>query len=318
MRQRSVAAQGLALGVAAALLWWLANNTVHTLGQHGIPLGFGFLRQPANFDIGDAVMAYSPSDSFLRAIVVGLANTARVSALGWVFATLLGFVLGVMRLSTTPAVRGVSRGFVELVRNVPLLLLLLFLSATMHALPPARAALEPFPNVFISARGLVIPWFDVGGPRLWETPKLVGFNFVGGVTISPELTALLFALVLHHAAHISEVVRGAVLAVPARQRDAAHALGLSRAQAMRFVIIPQTLRAMVPLLATNWVSLTKNSSLAVAIGFPDIVSILNTTANQTGHAIETMVIMIVVYLTLSLTVAAAMNAYNRRLLRPGG
>ena len=319
MRQRTVAAQGLALGVAAALLWWLANNTVHTLGQNGISLGFGFLRQPANFDIGDSIVAYSSSDSFLRAILVGLANTARVSALGWVFATLLGFLLGVMRLSTTPAVRAVSRGFVELVRNVPLLLLLLFLAATMHALPPARAALEPLPNVFISDRGLVLPWFDFSGPQVaWVTPKLVGFNFVGGMTISPELTALLFALVLHHAAHISEVVRGAVLAVPSRQRDAAHALGLSRAQTMRFVVIPQALRAMVPLLATNWVSLTKNSSLAVAIGFPDLVSILNTTANQTGHAIETMLIMIVVYLTLSLAVAAAMNAYNGRLLRPGG
>ena len=150
-----------------------------------------------------------------------------------------------------------------------------------------------------------------------DRPKLEGFNFVGGLTVSPELTALLAALVLHHAAHISEVVRGAVLAVPSRQRDAAYALGLSRAQTMRFVVIPQALRAMVPLLATNCVSLTKNSSLAVAIGFPDLVSILNTTANQTGHAIETMVLMIVVYLTLSLVVAATMNAYNRRLLQPG-
>jgi general L-amino acid transport system permease protein len=316
VRQRSAAAQGLALGVTAALLWWLARNTAITLDQHGIPLGFGFLRQPANFDIGDAVIAYSPSDSFVRAILVGLANTARVSALGWIFATALGFLLGVLRLATTPAVRGVSRAIVELVRNVPLLLLLLFLAATMHALPPARAALEPLPNVFISDRGLVLPWLDFSGPGVrWEIPKLVGFNFSGGVTISPELTALLLALVLHHAAHISEVVRGAVLAVSARQRDAAMALGLSRAQTMRFVVIPQALRAMVPLLATNWVSLTKNSSLAVAIGFPDLVSILNTNANQTGHAIETMLIMIVVYLTLSLAVAAAMNAYNRRLLR---
>jgi len=154
-------------------------------------------------------------------------------------------------------------------------------------------------------------------PPAVDRPVLRGFNFVGGMTISPELTALLAALVLHHAAHISEVVRGAVLAVSARQRDAAYALGLSRAQMMRFVVIPQALRAMVPLLATNCVSLTKNSSLAVAIGLPDLVSILNTTANQTGHAIETMLIMIVVYLSLSLLVAAAMNAYNRRLLRPG-
>ena len=316
MTRRSAAAQGLALGLAAAVLWWLARNTATTLDQNGISLGFGFLKQPANFDIGDAAIAYAPSDSFVRAILVGLANTARVSVLGWIFATALGFVLGILRLSPTPAVRGVARAFVELVRNVPLLLLLLFLAATMHALPPARAAFEPLPSVFISDRGLVLPWISLAsGSLVWERPVLQGFNFVGGLTISPELTALLAALVLHHAAHISEVVRGAVVAVPTRQRDAAFALGLSRAQTMRFVVIPQALRAMVPLLATNCVSLTKNSSLAVAIGFPDLVSILNTTANQTGHAIETMLIMIVVYLTLSLSVAAAMNAYNRRLLR---
>jgi general L-amino acid transport system permease protein len=169
--------------------------------------------------------------------------------------------------------------------------------------------------VATSVMAFVVP-LGIAPPDV-DRPRLDGFNFVGGLTVSPELTALLAALVLHHAAHISEVVRGAVLAVPSRQRDAAYALGLSRAQTMRFVVIPQALRAMVPLLATNCVSLTKNSSLAVAIGFPDLVSILNTTANQTGHAIETMLIMIVVYLTLSLVVAAAMNAYNRRLLRPG-
>jgi general L-amino acid transport system permease protein len=319
VNQRSVAAQGLALGIAAVVLWWLARNTALTLDAHGISLGFGFLRQPANFEIGDAPIAYSPENSFVRAILVGLANTARVSVLGWVFAIGLGFALGICRLSTNPAVRSITRGVVELVRNVPLLLLLLFLAATMHALPPARDAFEPLPSVFISDRGLVLPSISLTGWRLMlERPTLQGFNFVGGITISPELTALLVALALHHAAHISEVVRGAVLAVSHRQRDAAFALGMSRSQTMRFVVIPQALRAMVPLLATNCVSLTKNSSLAVAIGFPDLVSILNTTANQTGHAIETMLIMILVYLTLSLAVAAAMNTYNRRLLRPGG
>ena len=316
MTQRSVAAQALGIAVLGLAVWWLARNTATTLDQHGISLGFGFLRQPANFEIGDAPIAYSPADSFVRAILVGLANTARVSVLGWVLAVSFGFVLGILRLATNPAVRGVARAFVELVRNVPLLLLLLFLAATMHALPPARAALQPLPGVFISDRGLVVPWIQLVTWRV-EWPHLEGFNFVGGLTISPELTALLAALVLHHAAHISEVVRGAVLAVPQRQRDAAAALGLTRFQTLRFVVLPQALRAMVPLLATNCVSLTKNSSLAVAIGFPDLVSILNTTANQTGHAIETMLIMIVTYLALSMAVAGAMNAYNRRLLRPG-
>ena len=310
MRLRSAALQGLGLGLAAAVLWWLARNTAVTLEQNGIGLGFAFLRQPAGFDIGETPIAYSPADDFLRAIAVGLVNTMRVSVVGWVLSVALGFLLGILRLADNPAVRGLARSVVELVRNVPLLLLLLFLAATMHALPPAREALEPIPGVFISNRGLVLP-------TLGSVPRLEGFNFVGGITLSPELTALVAALTLHHAAHISEVVRGAILGVSSRQRDAAHALGLSRAQTLRFVVVPQALRAMVPLLATNCVSLTKNSSLAVAIGFPDVVSILNTTANQTGHAIETMLIMIAVYLTLSLAVAAAMNAYNRRVLRPG-
>ena len=359
MRLRSAAVQGLGLGLAAVVLWWLARNTALTLEQNGISLGFGFLRQPANFDIGDAPIAYSPADTFLRAIGVGLVNTLRVSVVGWVLAIALGFVLGILRLADNPAVRGVARSAVEVIRNVPLLLLLLFLAATMHALPPARAALEPLPNVFISDRGLVVPAFEFAavhwllvvvviaalafavrrGARGWyaagasaaafgivliadppgaDLPRLQGFNFTGGITLSPELTALIAALTLHHAAHISEVVRGAILGVSSRQRDAAYALGLSRGQTLRLVIVPQALRAMVPLLAANCVSLTKNSSLAVAIGFPDVVSILNTTANQTGHAIEAMLIMIVVYLTLSLAVAAAMNAYNRRVLRPGG
>ena len=187
--------------------------------------------------------------------------------------------------------------------------------ATGALLPSVRRGRAWKLFVATSVVAFVVP-LGIAPPDV-DRPRLDGFNFVGGLTVSPELTALLAALVLHHAAHISEVVRGAVLAVPSRQRDAAYALGLSRAQTMRFVVIPQALRAMVPLLATNCVSLTKNSSLAVAIGFPDLVSILNTTANQTGHAIETMLIMIVVYLTLSLVVAAAMNAYNRRLLRPG-
>ena len=301
MRLRSAALQGLGLGLAAAVLWWLARNTAITLEQNGIGLGFGFLQQPAGFDIGETPIAYSPADTFLRAIAVGLVNTLRASVVGWVLSITLGFMLGILRLADNPAVRALARSVVELVRNVPMLLLLLFLAATMQALPPAREALEPFPGVFISNRGLVLP-------TLGSVPRLEGFNFVGGITLSPELTALVAALTLHHAAHISEVVRGAILGVSPRQRDAAHALGLSRAQTLRFVVVPQALRAMVPLLATNCVSLTKNSSLAVAIGFPDVVSSLNTTARQTGHAIETMLIMIAVYLTLSLAVAFGMNA----------
>jgi len=356
---RSALLQGLGLGVAAALLWWLARNTAASLEQRGLSLGFEFLRQPANFGIDDTLLRYGPEDSFGRAILVGLVNTARVSALGWILSIGLGFGLGVMRLSGNPALRALARTVVELVRNTPLLLLLLFLAATLHSLPSTGAALQPVPGLFLSDRGLVLGyprvsgvhlvlgaallgsglvrhrlgrrgWWLVGAaagslgaslaliPPAWDVPRLAGFNFVGGLALSPEFAALLAPLVLHQGVHISEVVRGAILAVPRGQRDAALALGLSRRQALRLVIVPQALRAMVPLLATNCVSLTKNSSLAVAIGFPDVVSILNTTSNQTGHSIETMLLMIVVYLALSLTVAAALNRYNARLLQPGG
>lgn len=355
-RWRAAILQGLGLGLSAIALWWLARNTASNLDQRGISLGFDFLRQPANFAIGEAWVRYTPDDTLARAIFVGLANTAIVSALGWMLAIAVGFVIGLLRLSRNPMLEGLLRGAVDLVRNVPLLLLLLFLAATMHGLPSPRAALEPIAGVILSDRGLVLAFpvlgivhaglavaflvvllvrkrwgrhrlFVVAGaagalavslvalPPEWNWPRLEGFNFVGGVTFSPEFAALLLALVLHHSAHISEVVRGAVLAVPRRQWDAAAALGLSRFQATRLVVLPQAIRAMVPLLANNCVSLTKNSSLAVAIGFPDVVSVLNTTANQTGHAIETMLIMIAVYLGLSLAVAAALNSYNTRVLR---
>ncbi|PYP65625.1 MAG: amino acid ABC transporter permease [Gemmatimonadetes bacterium] len=303
--------QALTFAVIAAIMWWLARNTQLNLEQRGLSLGFEFLRHPANFEIGDTSgLQFSPEHSFGRAILIGLVNTARVAVVGCALSIVLGFVLGVLRLSDNAALRGVVRAAVELMRNTPILLLLLFLAATLHSMPSPKNAFQPLPGVFLSDRGLVLPFFD--------RPRLVGFNFVGGVALSPEFAALLGALVMHHAAHVSEIVRGAILGVARAQTDAALALGLSRGQALRFVVIPQALRAMTPLLATTCVSLTKNSSLAVAIGFPDVVSILNTTANQTGHSIETMLIMIAVYLSLSLLVAATMNRYNARLLRVGG
>ncbi|HEX5179959.1 MAG TPA: ABC transporter permease subunit [Gemmatimonadaceae bacterium] len=355
--RRAAIAQGAALGLTAVVVWWLARNTSVSLAQRGLTLGFGFLGHPANFEIGDTWwLSFSPADSIGRAILVGLLNTALVSALGCVLAIIVGFIAGILRLSPNPALRGLIRAAVEIVRNTPLLLLLLFLAASLHELPPPQHALTPLHGVFLSDRGLVLPAMTIGGWTIvlaaatvialalrrrlggWIAPavlgvatlvsaavhppavavaQLRGFNFAGGVTLSPELAALLAALVLHQSAHISEVVRGAVLAVPRGQRDAAGALGMSRWQTLRLVVMPVALRAMVPLLATNCVSLIKNSSLAVAIGFPDVVSILNTAGNQTGHSIETMLIMIAVYLSLSLLVAAALGRYNAHLLRTG-
>lgn len=308
--RRGALVQALLLVATAALAWWIARNIEIGLSRQGLSLGFGFLRQPANFDIGETSgIPFGPDDSVGRAILVGLANTARVAIVGTVLAIVLGFIVGLLRLADSPAVRGVVRAAVEVIRNTPLLLLLLLLIATLHAMPPPANAFRPLPGVFVSDRGLVLPLFG--------RPRLSGFNFVGGVSLSPEFAALLGALVLHQAAHISEVVRGAVLGVSRGQRDAALALGMTRWQVLRYVVVPQALRAMVPLLATNCVSLVKNSSLAVAIGFPDVVSILNTTANQTGHGVETMLIMVAVYLAISGAVAGLMNAYNARLVERG-
>jgi general L-amino acid transport system permease protein len=303
------------LGVAVTAT--LAATAVVALRQRGIDLGFDFLGRRAGFDIGDAPIAYTPDDTFARAIAVGLANTVRIAVTGCALALALGFIVGFLRLSANTPLRGLARAFVEVMRNVPLLLLLFFLMAVLHALPEARDAIEVLPGVTLSNRGLGIPWPSYDGLRGLhvDVPRFDGFNHVGGLVLSPEFSALLFALVLHHAAHVSEVVRGAILAIPAGQHYAAAALGMTRRRAMRRVILPQALRAMVPLLASNCISLTKNSSLAVAIGFADVVSILNTTANQTGHAIEAMLLMTAMYLVLSAIVAVAMNGYNARVLR---
>ncbi|MEP6730624.1 MAG: ABC transporter permease subunit [bacterium] len=350
---RSIAIHGLALAATALVLWWFWHSATNALADRGLSLGFGFLKQPANFEIGETWLRFDAGRSNGRAIGVGLVNTVVVSALGCLLSLVIGFALGLMRLSSNPPLRGIVRGYVELVRNVPLLLLLLFLVASLHGLPPPSHALHPARGIYLSNRGLSLPAAQLGVITLgllvvamvavalrrrlgrvgdaamalsiaalaasvamarWDAPHLRGLDFTGGRTLSPEFAALLAALVLHHAANVSEVVRGAIQAVSAGQQDAARAVGLSRWQAMRFVILPQALRAMVPLLASNAVSLVKNSSLAVAIGFPDVVSILNTTGNQTGHAIETMLMMGAIYLALSLAIGAVLERYNRRLL----
>jgi general L-amino acid transport system permease protein len=293
--------------IALALIAWGIRNAVANLDARGLSIGFDFLTQPANFAIGDtAWLHFSPDNTMGRAILVGLTNTIRVALLGCLLALTVGFLVGISRLSTNPMLAALTRGYVEILRSTPLLLLLLFLSALLHGLPHADQALTPLPGVFLSDRGLYLP-------SLTELPRHTKFGFVGGIELSPELAALLIALVLHQSAHISEVVRGAILAVPRGQTEAAHALGLSRWQTLSLVIVPQALRAMVPLLAQNCVSLIKNSSLAVAIGFPDVVSVLNTIGNQTGHNVETMLIMVAVYLSASLTVAYTMGRYNARV-----
>ena len=236
-----------------------------------------------------------------------MANTLTVSAIGIVAATLLGTAVGLMRISGNGIVRRVSGAYVECIRNVPLLVQLFFWYALItDALPAPRRALEPLPHFFLSNRGIFLPSFS-------GVPVLQGFNFSGGLAISPEFGALLVGLSFYTAAFIAEIVRAGILAVPRGQVDAGAALGLRNSQLFRKIVFPQALRVIVPPLASQYLNLTKNSSLAVAIGYPDLVSIANTTMNQTGQAIEGVAIIMGVYLALSLSISALMNWYNARI-----
>src|SRR5688572_30079517 len=306
---RRIAYQAAAIGAALAVAWFLISNTMQNLEERRIASGLGFLGREAGFEIGEsAFLTYSASDTYLRALIVGLTNTLAVALVGIVFATFLGTAIGLSRLSKNFLLRTLSGGYIEFMRNVPLLVQLFFWYAVItEGLPGSREALSPLPGVFLSNRGIFFPSFS-------GVPELQGFNFVGGMVVSPEFAALLFGLVTYTAAFIAEIVRAGVLAVDRGQGEAAHALGLSRAQATRLVILPQALRVIIPPMTSQYLNLTKNSSLAVAIGYPDLVSIANTTMNQTGQAIEGVAIIMVVYLTISLSISAFMNWYNSRIV----
>jgi general L-amino acid transport system permease protein len=292
------------LGVAAYLVF----NVLANLQARNIASGFAFLGREAGFEIGEsAFVAYSAADSYLRALAVGLWNTARVALAGIVLATVLGGAIGLGRLSNNLLLKSLSAAYVEFLRNVPLLVQLFFWYVVIaEALPPPREALQPLPGVFLSSRGI---FFPLPG----SVPVLEGFNFAGGGHLSPEFATLLIGLATYTAAFIAEIVRAGILAVDRGQVDAARALGLRRAATLRHVVLPQALRVIVPPLTSQYLNLIKNSSLAVAIGYPDFVAIVSTTINQTGQAIEGVVLIMAVYLTISLALSALMNWYNARI-----
>jgi len=309
-KMRRIAYQAAAVGVALFVLWYLAHNTVSNLEDRRIASGFSFLQREAGFEIGEsAFLRYDASDSYLRALVVGLTNTLSVALVGIVLASVLGTAVGLFRLSKNFLLRTLAGAYVEFIRNSPLLVQLFFWYALItEALPHPRAALEPLPGFFLSNRGIFVP-------TPGSTPVLEGFNFTGGMVLTPEYATLLLGLSIYTASFIAEIVRAGVLAVGRGQWDAAHAVGLVRGQALRHVVLPQAVRVIVPPLASQYLNLTKNSSLAVAIGYPDLVSIANTTMNQTGQAIEGVAIIMAVYLTISLSISAFMNWYNARIMR---
>jgi general L-amino acid transport system permease protein len=300
------AAAALALGGLAV---WLASNTVSNLEARKIASGFAFLARQAGFEIGEsAFVAYSAADTYLRAFAAGLANTFKVSLLAIVFSTALGMAIGLCAFSRNFLLRSVNSAYVEFIRNVPLLVQLFFWYALFTALPSPREALEPLPGVYLSNRGLAFPLpgdLPVPGP----------FNFRGGASLSPEFATLLIGLSVYSAAFIAEIVRAGIQSVPRGQLDAADALGLRSFDRTSRVVMPLALRVIVPPLASQYLNVVKNSSLAVAIGYPDLVSVANTTLNQTGQAIEAVAIIMAVYLSISLAISAFMNWYNRRITR---
>ena len=336
----------------------------------GIQSGFDFLGQPAGFDIGESLIPYDALDVYWKAFLVGVLNTLRVAIVGIVFATILGTLVGIGRFSRNAILRGLCYGYVELFRNVPVLLqLLMWYLLFTEWLPPQLDAPSIAGLFYLSKAGFSFPipewsfgvamvgagllagiagawsyrrwamrqfelagkvrslykvplvivfggmlagWVLGGAPTAWSVPKPEGFAMEGGASASPEFLAVLFGLVLYTAAFIAEVVRAGIGSVSHGQTEAAGSLGLSRGHTMRLVILPQALRVIIPPLTSQYLNITKNSSLAVAIGYPDLVSIANTALNQTGRAVECIAMIMAVYLTTSLSTSAFMNWYNRR------
>jgi general L-amino acid transport system permease protein len=371
-RSRGIIIQILALIGLFAFLAYIVNNTINNLQLLGIETGYGFLKEPANYDINQRLIEYTSRSSNLRAAMVGILNTLLVAACGVVLATMLGFMAGVLRLSHNWLVSRLVYCYVEFTRNVPVLLqILLWYGILVNTLPRPKQALEPVSGFFLSNRGLAAPqpnfepafmavvvafivavvaaiWFAryakhvqeatgkhypvvsiglgliiglplivflvTGMPMTLTWPELKGFNFKGGLTILPEFLALTFALSIYTAAFIAEIVRAGIQSVSHGQTEASYALGLRPNWTMRLVILPQALRVIIPPLISQYLNLTKNSSLAIAIGYMDIVATIGgITLNQTGRALECMSIVLALYLFFSLSISSIMNWYNKRV-----
>jgi len=373
---------GLAVQIAfAAILAWIAyeivaNARTNLETQH-IASGLGFLRNTAGFDVSQNLIPYSGSDSYTRVFLVGLLNTLLVAVIGIFFATVIGFIIALCRLSPNWLLSRVGGIYVEVIRNLPVLFQLLFwYLAVLAALPGPRQSISLFGAFFLSNRGLVIPrpvgeagldpflaaiavgivgslvlrhyarralfergrliriWPYVlglliglpfvtmlvfGVPFTFELPQLKGFNFAGGSRVIPEFVALVVALSTYTAAFIAEIVRAGIMSVHKGQMEAGSSLGLSRGTALRLIVVPQAMRVIIPPLTNQYLNLTKNSSLAVAIGYPDLVSVFaGTTLSQTGQAIEIIAITMGVYLLISLVTSAIMSTYGWRINRSLG
>jgi general L-amino acid transport system permease protein len=314
-RHRAVVYQALLAAAVVFTAWYFISNAVENLLARRIASGFGFLSREAGFEIGETtLLAYNASDHYFKALTIGLLNTFRVALPAIFFSSLIGMVLGLARLAPNWLLAKLASTYVEVIRNVPLVVQLFFWYAVItESLPAPAEALRPLPGVFLSNRGIAFPTLTADFRFTLDYPVLSGFNFSGGGSLSPEFAALFLGLALYTAAFIGEIVRAGILSVDRGQFEAARSLGLSGRQVMRFVILPQALRVIVPPVTSQYLNCTKNSSLAVAIGYPDLVAIANTTINQTGQAIEGIAIIMLVYLAISLAISSLMNWYNARI-----
>lgn len=369
---RQVIYQALIVIALTALLWMVVSNTIHNLKKQNIASGFGFWDNTAGFDISQTLITYSATMSYGRAFWVGLCNTLLVSAVGIVLATMVGFTVGIARLSSNWLIARLATVYIEIARNIPLLLqLFVWYFAVLKNLPGPRQSHFLPGGAVLNVRGLSLPaplmqpgagWIvaalvaaiaaSVGiglwarrrrlatgdqFPVLWTTlglviglplaalvltgfpigfeyPELKGFNFQGGIVVLPEFIALLLGLVFYTGAFIAEIVRAGIQGVSKGQKEAARAMGLTQGQMLKLVVVPQAMRIIIPPLTSNYLNLTKNSSLGVAIAYPDLVSVFaGTVLNQTGQAIEVILITMLVYLTLSLLTSAFMNWFNARM-----
>ncbi len=359
----------LALGYG---LYWVVNNVADNLRRQNIASGFEFLNRTAGFDVAQSLIEYSNLSTYGRAFWVGLLNTLLVAGIGIIAATVIGFAVGIARLSSNWLVARLATAYVEIIRNIPLLLQLFFwYFAVLKNLPAPRQSYALPGGIFFNVRGVYLPvpvlqpgfsrvvaafvvalgialgislwarrrqsatgrsfpllnttlavilglpllaYLAAGMPLGWNYPELRGFNFQGGIAVLPELMALVLGLSIYTASFIAEIVRAGILGVPKGQTEAAQALGLSNSQALRLIIVPQAARIIIPPLTSQYLNLTKNSSLAVAIGYPDFVSVFTgTVLNQTGQAIEVILMTMGVFLILSLTTSILMNWFNRRM-----
>jgi general L-amino acid transport system permease protein len=369
-KARAIAIQTFVVVAVAAAAYVVAIATEANLRARGIPLGTDFLFRPAGFQIAETILPFSPRDPNWWAAAVGIANSLFVSAFVIVIASILGLMVGIGRLSPNPLVRGTMRVWVEVARNTPVIVLLIFTySIWWKLLPQSADAWHLGPGIHLSLRGLVVPAVRWDGPAwLWLVPfawivsvviasrlatrrqartgvrppyvplaaaggaalsaavlilasKGVALefaeyrraNFFGGWQITPELTTIIIGLTFYTAGFIGEIVRGGILAIPKGQWDAARALSLRRGQIYRLVIVPQALRAIVPPLNSQYINAVKNSTLAIAVGYQDFMTVMGTMINRTSHAIEGIAIILGVFLILNLALSSAMNWYNRRI-----